>query len=112
MDIVGKCNRAADTVVWERDCMSLESLTRLCARLAATADGEQFVFREVELDCCYRQADGEARIAEHGGDSAGLSRSIAIRERVFAAHDFVGTRNLSHAINALNEVADLVMGLH
>lgn len=111
MDIVGKSNRPVDRVVWERDYLSLESLTRLCERLSETEAGEQFVFREVELDCCYRQADGELRIAARSGNAERIVRATAVRERVFAAHDLVGTRELRGGIKELHVVADLVTGL-
>jgi len=111
MDVVGKSERPVDRVVFESDYLSLESLSRLAERLHATTEGEQFLFREVELDCCFRQADGELHIARKSNDPSRIERAAAVRERVFAAHDLVGTRDLDGAIAQLNAVADLVTGL-
>lgn len=111
MDVVGKSERPVDRVVFESDYLSLESLSRLAERLSSTNDGEQYLFREVELDCCFRQADGELHIAMKSNDPSSIERAVAVRTRVFAAHDLVGTRQLGAAIEQLDAVADLVTGL-
>ena len=111
MDIVGRSERPVDRVAVERDYLSLESLSRLCDRLRSTTEKEQYLFREVELDCCFRQADGELVMAKRSSDASRIARATAVRAKVFAAHDLVGTRELTAAIAQLNAVADLVTGL-
>lgn len=111
MDIVGRSERPVDRVAVELDYLSLESLSRLAERLKSTTEKEQYLFREVELDCCFRQADGELLMAKRANDPARIERAAAVRAKVFAAHDFVGTRELTAAIAQLDAVADLVTGL-
>ena len=84
----------------------------LIDRLRDTETSDHFLCREIELDQAYFYADYElkdARAEELPETRIGeLSR---IREHVIRAHDYVGESNIHAAIEELNVVVSLKIGL-
>jgi hypothetical protein len=92
--------------------LSLGTLIALVGRLRETETPDQFLCREIELDEAYLQADVEFRQAqdEEAGLKA-LEEATRIRELVMNAHDFLGESNVSAAVQELNRVIELKVGL-
>ena len=112
MEIFGKqTGQDVDKVVWMDD-LSVKTLINLVDRLKKTVDFEHFIFREAEMDEAYRQADGDLRLAVREQLApdviAGLER---VRSLIFAAHDYVGLGKPAEAINELNTVIGIKVGL-
>ena len=111
MEIVGGSERDVDRVV-QIDDLTVGTLIALIHRLEQTELGEQFIFREAELDDAYRQADADVRLAERAaGGSAAVAELMRLREIVFRAHDLVGWRRIPEAVHELNKVIDIKIGL-
>lgn len=107
LEIFGRTEDAVDCVVVEESYLSPESLARLVGRLASTTRGEQFLFREVEMDCLFREVDGELAGAVLAGASPGvIDRLRRIRALVFDAHDLVGVEDTEQAIERLKAVSE------
>ena len=110
MDINGRSTDFVDTVVWEDDYFEPEAIARFVARLEATEAAEQFLFRESEFDCAFRQVD--MRIAEliaagvPDGPEIGLARKL--REEVWDGHEQVGAYNAERAAMAWRRMALLL----
>lgn len=111
VEIIGRSERNVDRVNWEDDYLDVESILKLVARLEETAVGEQFLFREVELDCVFRQADGDLNAAKRSGNAGRIVRASRVRALVFEAHDLVGLQALDVATKKLHDLLDLVMGV-
>jgi hypothetical protein len=109
VDVVGKSDRAVDRVHAD-ESLVVADLMKLAERLAVTIAGEQFFFREIELDCAFRQADMAYAQASRSGDAEELARATAVRALVFRAHDLVGIREIDTAIEALHELMDVLVG--
>ena len=111
MEVVGRGDGEVDRIVWIPD-LSVKALIGLVQRLERTIQLEQFIFREAEMDDAYRQADTDLRLAVRECASptviAGLER---VRTLIFAAHDFVGLGRTDDAINELNTVIGIKIGL-
>ena len=112
MEIYGKQSGTdVDRVVWMDD-LSVRTLIKLVERLESTTEMEQFIFREAEMDDAYRQADADLRLATREQLRAevvvGLER---VRSLIFTAHDYVGLGKTAEAINELNTVIGIKVGL-
>jgi len=101
----------ADSVTPVED-LSLSTLIALIDRLRATETPNQFLCREIELDEAYLQADAEMRraIDEQHGDEQREHATI-ILSHVLSAHDLLGESNISAAVEQLNCVIELKIGL-
>jgi hypothetical protein len=109
VDIIGRSELPVDRVVLETTYLSGLGLARLIERLRATGSAEQFLFREVEMDCLYREADAILARAEH--DSAAqpiIERVRRIRGLCFQAHDLVGAEDTGSAVERLLVVTQLL----
>jgi hypothetical protein len=111
MEIIGTGTGQADRVVWEEDYLSVSSLMGLATRLDATDHGEQFVFREVELDCAFRQADSRYQESLLSSDPTQITRAKAIRDLVFEIHDLCGLQSMKEAVLRVNDLAEVVAGI-
>ncbi|MPZ47910.1 MAG: hypothetical protein GEU75_01100 [Dehalococcoidia bacterium] len=75
-------------------------------------EGAQFFFREAEMDDVYRHADADVRLAVQAGSDRGIIAQLEhIRELVFNAHDLVGCENILEAVQELNKVINIKIGL-
>ena len=111
MEIIGRSERDVDRVVWVDD-LTVKTLIALINRLEQTEQLEQFLFREAELDDTYRQADADVRLAERtDAEPETLAQLQRVREIIFAAHDFVGYEKIPEAIQELNKVIEIKIGL-
>jgi hypothetical protein len=108
MEITGRTTDAVDTVVWEDDYFAPEAIARFVARLEETVVAEQFLFRESEFDCAFRQVD--MRVAEltgHGlSDELDLARRL--RDEVWEGHEQVGGHNAERAAMAWRRMARMI----
>ena len=110
MEITGGSDRDVDRVVLVDD-LSVGTLVSLIDRLQET-EGAQFFFREAEMDDAYRHADADVRLAVHAGsDRETISQLERVRQLIFSAHDFVGWGNIPEAVQELNKVIDIKIGL-
>jgi hypothetical protein len=82
----------------------------LAERLEATNHGEQFLFREVELDCAFRQADSQYQESRLSSDQTKIGRAQSIRDLVFEIHDLCGLRSMTEAVSRVNDLAEFVAG--
>jgi hypothetical protein len=110
MEITGRSTADVDTVVWEDDYFEAGAIARFVARLEGTQEAEQFLFRESEFDCAFRQVD--MRIADLSSegrtDSAEMAVARKLREEVWEGHEEVGAHNAERAAMALRRMALLV----
>jgi hypothetical protein len=87
-------------------------LIKLVERVEHTVEMEQFIFREAEMDDAFRQADMDLQAAVREQMEphviAGLEKVCSL---VFAAHDYVGLGQTAEAIEALNTVIGIKVGL-
>jgi hypothetical protein len=110
MDIIGKSDRAVDRVNAD-ESLGVADLMKLADRLSQTANGEQFFFRELELDCAFRQADIQYALAVRSGRTDDIAYAATVRSLVFQAHDLVGVRELGSAIETLHTLMDVLVGV-
>ena len=110
MEISGRSNDAVDTIIWEDDYFAPEAMTRFVERLEATDAAEQFLFRESEFDCAFRQVD--MRLAELASEAAPDTTEIELaqrlRDEVWEGHEQVGAHNAERAAMAWRRMALLV----
>jgi hypothetical protein len=94
------------------DDLSLGTLIALVDRLRATETPNQFLCREIELDEAYLQADAELRriFDEQPGDEQ-CQRATLVRSYVISAHDLLGESNITAAVEQLNRVIEMKIGL-
>ena len=101
----------ADDLVQLGD-LSLKTLIALVARLQATESTDHYLSREIELDMALFWADESLKLAKgRSGAKEGVAELTLIREHVLRAHDFVGGSNVHAAIEELNKIIELKMGL-
>jgi hypothetical protein len=102
VEISGRSTETVDTVVWEDDYFTPEAIGRFVARLEATEAAEQFLFRESEFDCAFRQVDmriaGLRAAGATDGPEIGIARKL--REEVWEGHEQVGAHNAERAAMA------------
>jgi hypothetical protein len=110
MEITGRSNDEVDTIIWEDDYFAPDAMNRFVARLAATEAAEQFLFRESEFDCAFRQVD--MRLAELttsvDPDTAAIDLAQKLRDEVWEGHEQVGAHNAERAAMAWRRMALLV----
>jgi predicted kinase len=110
MEITGRSNDEVDTIIWEDDYFALDAMDRFVARLAATEAAEQFLFRESEFDCAFRQVD--MRLAELAAEAAPDTTEIELaqqlRDEVWEGHEQVGAHNAERAAMAWRRMELLV----
>ena len=100
-----------DAVVQLGD-LSLSTLIALVDRLRATETPNQFLCRELELDEAYLQADADLRSAQVGSSGElSIERARVIRSHVLKAHDLVGESDIPPAVQELNSVIEMKLGL-
>ena len=101
----------ADEIV-SIDDLSLGTLIALVDRLRLTETPNQFLCREIEMDEAYLNADAELRQStDEGAQAEALEPVKLIRSLVIQAHDFVGDSNISAAVDRLNQVIEMKIGL-
>lgn len=101
----------ADGLV-QLDDLSLATLIALVDRLRETETPDQFLCREIELDEAYVEADAELRRAtDGGGRQESVEQATLIRSLVIQAHDQLGDSNIASAVEQLNRVIDIKIGL-
>src|ERR1700678_348545 len=110
MDIIGKSDRPVDRVNAD-ESLGVADLMKLADRLSQTVRGEQFFFRELELDCAFRQADIQYALAVRSGTPDEIAHAATVRSLVFQAHDLVGLRELGSAIETLHTLMDVLVGV-
>jgi hypothetical protein len=111
MEITGASDRDVDRVVWVDD-LNVKTLIALIDRLNETEQGEQFLFREAEMDDAYRQADADVRLAVRARATAPTIAELErVREMIFRAHDLVGWTKIPEAVEELNKVIEIKIGL-
>ncbi|MTD55485.1 hypothetical protein [Amycolatopsis pithecellobii] len=109
MKITGRTDEAVDSVVWEDDYFATASIQRFLRRLAQTERDEQFLFRESEYDCAFRQIDIEReRLARTGESPAALAFAEQVRDEVWRGHDCVGGHDIDGAANAWQVILRLL----
>ncbi|MPZ50814.1 MAG: hypothetical protein GEU75_16200 [Dehalococcoidia bacterium] len=94
------------------DDLSLRTLIALVARLSATETYDHYLSREIELDMALFFA--EENLKSMRGPRTpqdAVAELRVIREHVQNAHDFVGASNVHGAIEELNKVIEMKMGL-
>jgi hypothetical protein len=98
-----------DTVVWEDDYFAPDAIARFVARLEATVADEQFLFRESEFDCAFRQVDMRiAELATGRSSPDELDFARRLRDEVWEGHDQVGGRNAERAAMACRRMARML----
>lgn len=111
MEINGRSTDSVDTIVWEDDYFAPDAIARFVARLEATEAAEQFLFRESEFDCAFRQVD--MRIADltatRATDGPEIGVACKLREEVWEGHEQVGAHNAERAAMAWRRVALLLL---
>jgi hypothetical protein len=110
MEITGRSTAAVDTIVWEDDYFVPDAIERFVARLEATAVAEQFLFRESEFDCAFRQVDMRIADLRAAGITDGPEFTLAhkLREEVWDGHEHIGAHNAERAAMALRRMALLL----
>jgi hypothetical protein len=94
------------------DDLSLGTLIALVDRLRVTETPNQFLCREIELDEAYLQADAEfRRSADEGERPEAQEQAKRIRALVIRAHDFLGDSDIAAAVDELNQVIEIKIGL-
>lgn len=110
MEITGRSNDEVDTIIWEDDYFAPAAMERFVERLAATEAAEQFLFRESEFDCAFRQVD--MRLTELRAsavpDTAVIDLANRLRDEVWEGHEQVGAHNAERAAMAWRRMAQLV----
>ena len=92
------------------DDLSLKTIIGLIERLKATQTDDQVVCRELELDDAYRRADMDLRDAA-GEPAETIAQFGRVREIVIKAHDFVGESKIEDAVQELNKLVEMKIGL-
>jgi len=101
----------ADGIV-RLDDLSLATLIALVDRLRETETPDQFLCREIELDEAYLEADSELRqVTDRGAQPDSLDRAKLIRALVIRAHDLLGESDIVAAVQELNKVIEMKIGL-
>ena len=90
--------------------LSLRTIIGLIERLKATRTDDEMVCRELELDDAYRRADMDLREAA-GEPTEAIAAFVRVREIVINAHDFVGESKLEDAVQELNKLVEMKIGL-
>ncbi|MDT7706932.1 MAG: hypothetical protein QOG20_2539 [Pseudonocardiales bacterium] len=110
MEITGRSNDDVDTIIWEDDYFTSDAMERFVERLGATEAAEQFLFRESEFDCAFRQVD--MRLAEltsqAAPDTSEIELAQQLRDEVWEGHEQVGAQNAERAAMAWRRMALLV----
>ena len=110
MEITGRSNDSVDTIIWEDDYFAPEAIERFVVRLEATAEAEQFLFRESEFDCAFRQVD--MRLAEleasAAPDTVEIDVARRLRDEVWEGHEQVGAHNAARAAMAVRRMGPLL----
>lgn len=110
MEITGRSDESVDTIIWEEDYFAPEAVERFVARLEATGEAEQFLFRESEFDCAFRQVD--MRLAELGTsatpDATEIDLAQRLRDEVWEGHEQVGAHNAARAAMAVRRMGLLL----
>ena len=110
MEISGRSTDTVDTIVWEDDYFAPEAIERFVGRLEETREAEQFLFRESEFDCAFRQVD--MRIAELAASASTDGNAVEVaqklREEVWEGHEQVGAHNAERAAMAWRRIALLL----
>jgi hypothetical protein len=111
MEIRPPSNDDVDHVV-PLDDLSLKTVIALIDRLSQTETSDQFLCRELELDAACLQTELDIRAARDDERKEGAVTELQeIRGLVLRAHDFVGENNLRAAIQELNRVIEIKVGL-
>lgn len=107
MDITGRSTADIDTVVWEEDYFETDAIARFVARLEGTEEAEQFLFRESEFDCAFRQVDMQIADLSAAGETDSPEMTVArtLREEVWEGHEQVGGHNAERAAMAWRRMA-------
>ncbi|TQC48786.1 hypothetical protein EEB14_13140 [Rhodococcus sp. WS4] len=107
MEITGRSTDDVDTVVWEDNYFEADAIARFVIRLEATAEVEQFLFRESEFDCAFRQVDMHIAdlVAEGHTDSPAMAVARTLLEEVWEGHEQVGVHNAERAAMAWRRIA-------
>src|SRR5690554_2658058 len=110
MEITGRSTDDVDTVVWEDNYFEADAITRFVQRLEATYEVEQFLFRESEFDCAFRQIDMciADLTAEGRTDSPEMTVARKLLEEVWEGHEQVAAHNAERAAMAWRRVALLL----
>ena len=104
-------NDSLDRVV-QLNGLSLAAVIDLIDRLEQTQTSHHYLCREAELDDAYRHADADLKLAELEGSSPDRLRELVrMRDYVILAHDLVGERNAAAAVQELNRVVEMKIGL-
>jgi hypothetical protein len=100
-----------DAIV-QLDDLSLSTLIALVDRLRGTETPNQFLCRELELDEAFVQADADLRTAmEKNGHPQSVDQARLIRTLVLKAHDLLGENDIAAAVQELNKVIEIKLGL-
>lgn len=106
MEISGRSMDTVDTIVWEDDYFAPEAIERFVGRLEETREAEQFLFRESEFDCAFRQIDMQIADLTAGKPDAGaIDVAQRLREEVWEGHEQVGGHNAERAAMAWRRIA-------
>lgn len=107
MEINGRSDDSVDTIVWEPDYFELGAIERFVSRMEATDVAEQFLFRESEFDCAFRQVDMLIADLQASGSTDGpdLVFAMKLRNEVWEGHEYVGAHNTERAAMALRRMA-------
>ena len=108
MDLNGEAGSVNQAV--PLDDLSLGTIIALIGRLKETETASQMVCRELELDDAYRRADMDVKEAV-GDSSPAVAELERIRQLVITAHDFVGESKIEDAVQELNKVVEMKIGL-
>ena len=94
------------------DDLSLATVIALIERLRRTETADQFLCREIELDEAVLEADYEMRTARDSESAPRVVEHLGqVRTHILSAHDYVGDNNIRAAIEELNKVVELKIGL-
>jgi hypothetical protein len=107
VEISGRSTDTVDTIVWEDDYFTPEAIERFVGRLEETREAEQFLFRESEFDCAFRQVDMRIADLAAAGEPDGAALGVAqkLREEVWEGHEQVGGHNAERAAMAWRRIA-------
>ncbi|MFC4946666.1 hypothetical protein [Pseudonocardia sp. GCM10023141] len=110
MEITGRSTADVDTIVWEDDYFEDGAIARFVARLEGTREAEQFLFRESEFDCAFRQVDMRIADLTTAGESDSSEMAVArtLRDEVWEGHEQVGEHNAERAAMAWRRMAILL----
>ncbi len=108
----GRYGESPADEIYSIEDLSLGTLIALVDRLRLTETPNQFLCREIELDEAYLQADAELRRSTDEGERPeAQERAKRIRSLVIQAHDFLGDSNIAAAVDGLNQVIEIKIGL-